>query len=465
MKKFRQLIRECGEGTVMYNHLHMNLLKAGLVRSRGVGTAGRANGKPRGRGRSRGRGARGARPEVKTTTVNHQQQQEATNGFRGHNEVSALYQQPTNHGPLDLVTRSDPPNARQQIYYDFTSQHETGDANKQHSSGVQNQGIQDSSNYPLNLATPKVSHLTMPQPAVHRNGFAIEEPEPVPHRNRHHSGQTDQRSGYFSSRFFPVPPVSHKFTPNVGVAFVKEIVDCIFPDLAYRPLAAEGQEYLEVTRREGTLYPGIANGEVKIATISPCHPARILVSPEGMVMFQAANRTLGAVEALSAGGDSTVWRKSVLECVQNLTAKSGYRFCPGLGFLNGQSKGSGLSALSSADDIVTSDFGLGFRSVSCDLWYRPMPGNDNNNNTEIAPNDVSMSTLSKHPNNEEGDEDEPLDPTALHVSEQFGACTQCIELGRQLQKDGRRKQRNPRRMEQLSDCPERLDTSYERSLI
>ncbi|XP_072050013.1 uncharacterized protein [Amphiura filiformis] len=43
MKKFRQLIREVGEETAMYNHLHMNLLKASLVRSpaNGPGRPGR----------------------------------------------------------------------------------------------------------------------------------------------------------------------------------------------------------------------------------------------------------------------------------------------------------------------------------------------------------------------------------------------------------------------------------------
>ena len=435
----------------MYNHLHMNLLKAGLVRSRGVGTAGRAAAKLRGRGRSRGRGrARQQQPVVNSTAVNRQ-----VPDANEHNNLNHLYdgkdlpQQPSQNiqGPLDLVKRSDVSHEHQRIYYDFTSNNSQERFDRDQETGNQlhlnlelqrNFGIQDGVNHPLNLATPKMPPFSVPQRADHRIGFVRKMPETALCRNDVHPGQANQNGGKPTDfAFFQEPHRHRRYAPNVGVAFVKEIVDCIFPDLAYRPLAVERDEYLEVTRKEATLLPGMSRGEER-AAFCPCHPARILVSPEGRVEFQSANRTLCTVEALSAGGDSTVWRKSVLECVQNLTARSGYQFCSGLGF-NPQAKCSGLSSLRCADDIMASDFGLGFRSISCVLWFRPSPESE-------------MTTSSCWLEEEEVGEEEAQEATALFVSEKFGTCAQCLEVMQQRHRDGRRKQRNPRRMKQPSAC-------------
>ena len=81
MKKFRQLIREVGEETAMYNHLHMNLLKASLVRSPANGP--RPVGRPRTRKPAEAKAGSSTHPPAasqgRPTTVRHLQTKKDAN--------------------------------------------------------------------------------------------------------------------------------------------------------------------------------------------------------------------------------------------------------------------------------------------------------------------------------------------------------------------------------------------------
>ncbi|XP_022100390.1 uncharacterized protein LOC110984472 [Acanthaster planci] len=471
MKKFRQLIRECGEGTVMYNHLHMNLLKAGLVRSRGMGTAGR--GRARGRGRSRGRGrarhqyAPGPTALAPTTALNGQLPDTADQLNRSHDgrEVSdpsrtALSPQI----PVDMVKRDDFQQETKEYYCLNLSQNGREGHQRDRDTSLQFQQInfqqtclQDGANSPLNLATLRSTMFVTPHRQSDGCNLARISPTTKPIQNDIPTSLTDRidpedprQTDLFTSLAGQSKPL-YRSAPNVGVAFVKEIVDCIFPELIYRPLAAEGREYLEVTPREATLLPvSGSKGHGTSTTQCPCNPARVLVSPEGKVEFQAAYKTLSTVDALPVGGggaDSTLWRKSVLECVHRLTAQAGYKFCPGLGL--------GTPSLR-CEDIVTSDFGLGFRSASCELWYRSrqLPVTETadalNLTTSTYRLEGAASASSARIHGHEGglSDEENVESTTVFISEEYGACAQCLDVFQRNLRDGRRKQRNPRKVKQ-----------------
>ncbi|XP_038060039.1 uncharacterized protein LOC119731096 [Patiria miniata] len=465
MKKFRQLIRECGEGTVMYNHLHMNLLKAGLVRTRGMGTAGRSRSRGRGRGRGRGRArqlyaaAAAAVPSVNCPLPDRTDQHNPSRDSHEVNDVIRHSQAP--QGPVDLVKRNDFPQETSENYFlNLSQKRRDGHEMNIQFEPIKSQqiGLQDSVNNPLNLATQRGCSFVAPRREINSCNPARKSPVFRPFQNEmpstvtHQVFQNDPRSRDVVS-FSPGPSRSSpRPATNVGIAFVKEIVDCIFPELIYRPLAAEGREYLEVTPREATLLPGPVSsnqGAYGTPILCPCHPARILVSPEGRVEFQAAFKTLNTVHALltsGGGGDSTAWRKSVLECVHSLTTQAGYRFCPGLG-----------QAVPSVrcDDLMTSDFGLGFRSASCELWYRPQPRDVTaevvNPSTSTHPLEGANGASSPTTHGLKGGfgDEESVESTALFMSDELGACAQCLDAFRQRNlRDGRRKQRNPRQMKQ-----------------